>query len=366
MPTPKERALQAINHREPDRVPVDYSAKDEVTKTLIQYYGCRNQDELLEQFRVDFRYVDPVDRLLYNDHLYRGPEMRRYPDGSWDDVWGVRHKRVPYQTAFGGGIYNEPVGAPLRDATTVAEVDAYPWPDPAWYDFSGVAAQCALYPDHAIVGGVWAAIFGDAWRMQGLDTFLMNLIAAPAVAEAILRHVEEFYLAINDRFFQAAPGKVAIFYHGGDLGMQDRLLISPMMFRRFVKPGLARLTEQGHKYGAKVMYHTCGAVRDILPDLIEIGTDILDPVQAAATGMDLKELKQEFGEDICFHGGISTQTVLPIMTPEEVRDEVRRVLDIMMPGGGYILQSDQSLQPDVPIENIVAMYEAAQEYGVYS
>ena len=113
------------------------------------------------------------------------------------------------------------------------------------------------------------------------------------------------------------------------------------------------------------MYHTCGAIREIIPDFIEIGVDILDPVQAAATGMDLAELKREFGRDICLHGGISTQTVLPFMSAAEVRDEVRRTLDIMMPGGGYILVPDQSLQPDVPLENIVAMYEAGREYGVY-
>lgn len=365
MLTPKERALEAINHREPNRVPVEYRAKPEVTQLLLRHYQLQTQEELLDQFGVDFRYVEPVYHLVDNDHLYRGPERPHYPDGSWDDIWGVRRRKVEYQTALGSGTYNELVSYPLRDACTVAEVDTYPWPDPGWYDFSGVAAECDLYPDYAIVGGVHALPFGDAWRMQGMDIFFMNMIAAPAVVEAIFRHVEEFYREINVRFFEAAQGKVTVFYMGSDLGTQERLLISPQMFRRFVKPILARLTEQGHSYGAKVMYHTCGAVRDIIPDFIDIGIDILDPVQSAAAGMDLKELKQEFGNDICFHGGISTQTILPFGTPEQVRDEVWRTLDIMMPSGGYILQSDQYLQLDVPVENIVAMYEAVREYGVY-
>lgn len=361
----KQRALAAIEHRALDRVPIDYSAKPEVTERLQSRLGAASLQPLLEQLHVDFWYVAPVDRIVFQHQLYCGPDLPRYPDGSWEDIWGVRFRPVEYETTTGPGVYQETVRAPLAEATTVAEVERHRWPKGSWYDYSGVAAECDRFADWATVGGAWATIFGDAWRLQGIEVFLTNMVYAPEVIQAIVERVEQFYTEANTEIFRRARSKLDIFYMGSDFGTQKSMFMSRKMWKQFFAPGIARATALARKHGLKVMFHTCGAILDLIPDFIEMGVDILDPVQVAADGMSLVKLKREFGRDLCFHGGISTQTVLPFGTAQEVRDEVRRTLDIMMPGAGYIFQPDQSLQPDVPLDNILAMYETAWEHGLY-
>ncbi len=363
--TSRQRGLLAIEHTQPDHVPVDFRATDEAVARIQQHLGVADYRGLLDILGVDFWYVPPVERLVFQHSQYIGPGLKRHPDGSWDDFYGVTFKPVQYMTTGGPGFYQELVRSPLAEASTVAEVDAYPWPEPSWIDISGFAAECDANAGRATIGGAWATVFGDSWRLQGLERFLLNLAAAPDVAEAIIDHVEQFYTELNVRIFELAKGKLDIFYMGSDFGTQQSLLMSRRMFQRFFKPRLARLSSLAHRYGCKVMMHCCGAVRQLIPDFIETGIDILDPVQVSAAGMDLVELKREFGQDICFHGGLSTQQFLPFHTPEQIRDEVRRVLEIMMPGGGFIFQPDHRIQLDVPIENILATYRAAKDFGAY-
>jgi uroporphyrinogen decarboxylase len=275
-----------------------------------------------------------------------------YPTGIWEDVWGVRRKRVQISS----GTYDEVCESPLAGSTTVEEVAAHRWPDPDWFDYSDIADQCRRYKDYVLVGGSWGAIFGDAYRLQGMETFLMNMVLYPEVVHAIIERVEHFYYQVNERIFDAANGQLDIYYFGNDFGTQRDLLISPEMFREFFLPGLTRLAHQGKERGMAVMFHSCGAVGALIPDLIAAGVDILDPVQGQATGMDPLELKAKFGDKICLHGGIDTQQLLPFGTVEQVKQRVRRVVEVVGRGGGYILAPDQSLQGDVPLENILAIY----------
>jgi uroporphyrinogen decarboxylase len=354
----KERVLLAIHHHPPDRVPMDYRARSEVSQTLTHRLGVVGYDGLLERLDIDFRYIQPIE-VIYERQRYKGPTLRTFQDGSWADIWGVRRKQVQISTGF----YDEVCYSPLAAATTVEEVAAHSWPDPDWFDYSDIAEQCQRYKDYALVGGSWGAIFGDAYRLQGMETFLMNLALRPEVPRAIIERVEHFYYAVNKRIFDAANGQLDIYFFGNDFGTQQGLLISPKMFREFFAPGLARLAKQAKERGMVVMFHSCGAVRALVPDFIAAGIDILDPVQAQAANMDPTSLKAEFGQDICFHGGIDTQRLLPFSTAEQVRQRVQEVTEAVGKGGGYILAPDQALQGDVPLENVLAMYSTRLSIG---
>jgi uroporphyrinogen decarboxylase len=356
----KERVWHAVHHQAPDRVPIDYSARPEVSAALRTHLGLASQDDLLAYLDADFRYIEPRE-VIYDRQRYQGPPLRTFPDDSWEDIWGVRRVRL----IVANGAYDEVCAAPLAHATTVEEVEAHRWPTPDWFDYRDVPAQCRRYAGYALVGGGWGAIFGDAYRLQGLQTFLMNMAERPEVAQAIIDRVARFYYGVNERIFDAVAVAAAdsgpgldIFYFGNDFGTQRALLLSPRMYRQFFAAGIARLAGQAKERGMAVMYHSCGAVHALIPDFIAAGIDILDPVQAQAVDMDPLALKAQFGSRICFHGGIDTQRLLPFATPAAVQARIRQIAEAVGANGGYILAPDQSLQGDIPVENILAMYTA--------
>jgi uroporphyrinogen decarboxylase len=237
-------------------------------------------------------------------------------------------------------------------------VQSHRWPSPDWFDYGDVAEQCRRYEAYARIGGGWGAVFGDAYRLQGLETFLINLFDRPEVAQAIIDHVEQFYAHVNERILDAANGGLDVFYFGNDFGTQRALLVSPSIYRRFFAPAIGRLTSQAKSAGLDVMFHSCGSVRPLLPDFVAAGIDILDPVQAAAEGMDPLGIKAEMGSRLCLHGGVDTQRLLPSGTPADVADRVRLLCDVVGAGGGFILAPDQLLQSDVPPSNVLALYGA--------
>lgn len=356
----KERVLAAIEHAEPDRVPIDFSAEPEVLEKLYSHFGHCDYNRLLEELNVDLRYIHPRE-VVYEKDYYVGPEVKVLADGTWYDIWGVGRSPVAYKA----GVYQQMVFSPLEGVVSVNKAEEHPWPDPDWYDCSRVPEQCARYQEYALVGGGWGAVFGDTSRILGMEHFMASLIEAPEVVKAVIRQVEEFYLEVDVRLFEAARGMLDIYYFGNDFGTQQNLLMSETMIRDFFGPSLRNLIGQAKGYGLKVMFHSCGSVRAIIPFLIELGVDILDPIQVGAEGMSPLGLKADFGERIAFHGGVDTQGVLPFGSSEEVRRAVKDLLEIMKPGGGFILAPSQELQPDVPMENILAMYEAAIQYGRY-
>ena len=346
----KERVMAAVHLGEPDRVPIDLLPNRWVEERLHGDLGTTTHRELLERLHCDI-----VDLRGVVDPAYRGPvpPVRDLGDGVRENVWGWRQRVV--QTAT--GPEEQFVDFVLAGATTVEDLDRHRWPSPDWFDFTDFAERLEPWKDFAVMAS-GPSVFQHATFLRRLDNLLMDMAAEPEMAHCIMDRFTDFYLAFFDRMLTAAEGRIDILRTADDMGTQQSLFISPEMFRAFVKPRVKKLVDLAHGHGAKFLFHSCGAVRPLIGDLIEIGVDVLDPLQAAADSMDPQVLKDQFGSRLCLHGGICTQFLLPKGTPAEVRAEVCRRVDILGRGGGYILAPCHVLQTDVPTENILAMCEA--------
>ena len=355
----KQRVLAAVDHVEPDRVPVDFGATSEVAERLCRELGT-HYDGLLERFGVDFRRVNPryvgpaIDRPVAE--LFIGAMVERNADGTLVDIWGRTYRETSYST----GVYLEVVAWPLADAESADDVAAHRFPIPDWFDHTALGAAAAA--DHAVLAG-WVRILNTAFELRGMERLMLDMALDADLAHAIIGRVTDFYYEDTRRALEAAGGSVDIFCFGDDYGTQRGPLISPSMWDEFVRPYLARVVDLVKSYGVKIYLHSCGSVRQFIPRFIEIGVDILDPIQAQAEQMIAAELKAEFGDEICFHGGLDTQDTIPFGTPAQVRELARRMLAEMAPGGGYIAAPDHHLQADVPTANILALYDALHEFG---
>ena len=355
----QQRVICVIAHKSPDRIPVDYWAVPELTETLLEKFGLVNEEQLLEKLIIDIRYVKPSYIGSDFEEQPDGSLHRKLSDGTFVDIWGVRRKKVNW----GKGSYLEMIESPLRDASSVKEIESHIWPRVEDFDYQSISRQCKKYKDLAIIltGDrltTRASVFKLAMYLRGMDKLLMDLALNPKLVEALVAKLLEFHLEHNRRIFEAASKEIDIFMIGDDFGSENGLLLSPLMFRRFFKPALGCLIDLAKKFNLKTMLHTCGAVRELIPDLIEIGLDVLNPIQTRAKGMDPKKLKKEFGKDICFHGSMDVQKTLPFGTPDEIKRTVNSRIKTLGKGGGFILAPSHNLQPDIPIENIIAMYEA--------
>lgn len=290
---------------------------------------------------------------------YIGPQPRASRPGAVRDLWGVEREPVE----VGGVRYLEVTHPPLAEAETVAEVEAYPWPDPEAYDFDEVARQAEAAGDFYVINVGHrlnrTSVLKCAIYLRGMDNFLMDLALRPALARAIIRHITDYYLAHNERIFRAARGLVDAFLMGDDFGTQTGLLVSLESWREFFAPSLREFAALARSYGLTVMMHSCGAVRELIDDLIEVGVEVLNPIQVRAAGMDIEGLKETFGGRISFYGGIDIQQTLPRGTVAEVEAEVAHTIEVLGAGGGYILCPTHNIQPDTPVENVLAVYRTA-------
>ncbi|HID05663.1 MAG TPA: hypothetical protein EYP10_00795, partial [Armatimonadetes bacterium] len=303
--TSHERVMTTLQHCEPDRVPVDYWAVSEVTERLKKHFGFKTDEELLHHFNVDLRYV--------RGPSYIGLELRRHPDGTVEDLWGVRRRVV---TIEGNGYrwsYKHVVEPPLAGATSVHDIEKHRWPSPDWWNYSTIADECERHRKrgYAVVNAGdrldRTAQFKPFMYIRGMEQAYIDLIKNPDIAEAIIAHIRDYFLEYNRRVFEAADGKIDIFMMGDDFGTQRGLMVDVETWRRFFKPGFKAFIELAHSFGIKVMHHTCGSVVELIPDFIECGLDILQSLQPRAVGMDLKVLKREYGKYLCFHDGIDVQ-----------------------------------------------------------
>lgn len=381
--TPRQRLLAALQHKEPDRVPYDLASTQ---VTGISAVACAKlrvrlglppvepkmmdvmqqvvhpHDDLLDRLKVDTRGIFP--RISSNWNITAQDDG----DGlAIVDEWRCK-QRMPR-----GGHYYSLVESPLSDTMlTVEAVDSFTWPDAAdsrrW---EGLREQAKLLRSRGfpvVMRGLCAGILEMACRIRPMDKFMMDLAMNEAAAVHLLRKIADLKLAFWDAALGDLGDVVDVVAEADDYGTQESMLISPEMYRRILKPMQAELFRviRTKLDDGFIFFHSCGNVRALIPDFIEIGVDILNPVHIAATGMEPVALKRDFGRDIVFWGGgVDTQAVLSRGTPEQVREDVKQNIAALAPGGGFVFNTVHNIQSDVPVENVIAMWEALQEFGGY-
>lgn len=359
--TSRERVQAALSHRQPDRAPIELRFAPELENALAASAGVRKED-LATWLGQDLATVRPAFKRPASDIRYADPTLEVTPDGLYLDIYRVPFRLVetPLQS------YLELAGQPpLAKCESIAELDDYPWPNADMWDYDNIPT--ALSNLEAVDGpAAWGhsrGIFEIAHFMRGMDNFMIDLALRPDFACALMDHIMDYLLAKAERVLQAGAGMFALFEYNDDVASQRAMLISVEMWREFIRPRIARMFDLIHQYGARVKYHSCGAVYRIIPDLVEIGVEVLNPIQPLATDMDPFALKAEFGNHLCFHGGIDIQDLLPNASPAEVRQHVRRMLEEVGRDGGYILSGSHTLQADIPVDNVIAMLEEAKLCG---
>ncbi|MBN1436954.1 MAG: hypothetical protein JW936_07755 [Sedimentisphaerales bacterium] len=351
-----QRVQITLDHKQPDRVPVEISMAPDLRRKMKQHLSF--DDAQLDQYIAnDFAFIGPVFKNPASEIHYADPTIEVTPQDHYLDIYRVPFKKI--ETQF--QTYIDLVGnPPLRQCDSIQELDDFPWPTPNLWDYSNIEADIQAHPQKA----TWAhsrGFFEIAHFIRGMEEFMMDLALNPDFACRLMDHIAEYLLERTRCILQAAKGKLTICEYNDDVASQNGLLMSPDMWRQFVKPRMARFCDLIHQHGAKVKYHSCGSVRAIIPDLIEIGVDILNPIQPLAQGMDPFELKREFGKDLVFHGGIDIQELLPNADVQQVRDHTQKMIDIVGKDGGYILSGSHCLQADAPAENIIALIEQAKK-----
>lgn len=361
----KERVQAVLNHQVPDRVPMMMSANTWVVEKLKKHLGVSTDRELLRALHLDVFDMRGIDYKGAVAPRFIGPDHVGVPADWCGDVLRLfGYREIVTETPF-GKAYS--AGEPCLSACeTLEELQAYPWPQADWFDYSTLRRDLEPWAEEFAIAATGASVFQHPTLYRGFERLLVELAAEPAIAHFILDQVTNFYHDYFERIFAEVGDLIDIFRLADDIGGQENLLISPKMLRTYLEPRVRRLADLAHRHGIKVMFHTDGNVRRVIPDLIDWGVDILDPVQPEVPAMNPAELKQEFGARLIFSGGISAQDVLPAGTADDVRREVQRVLATLGAGGGYLLSPGHpSVQGDIPVENIVAMYEAGLEYGQY-
>lgn len=381
--TPRQRVLKALNHETPDRVPIDLGGNQTgihkfAYQALLAHLGIEDQvtvmdavqqlarpcEAVLQRFHVDTRYI-----AAGAPAGWKGGIVTNRRDGRlWHDltdefgvVWSMPDDQPNYMDIS---------HHPLADAT-IDDIRAYPFPkgdDPS--RFQGLREQALRLrreTPYAVVSGISGVVYEICWYLRGLEQWFVDMLTQPEFCEALLEQTLKFWLDWFRLFLDEVGDLVDVIMIGDDLAGQKGPLFRPAIYRQIVKPRHKQLVQAIRaRTQAKIWYHTCGACLDYIPDLLDNGIDILNPVQISATGMDPAALKAGFGDRLVFWGGaIDAQHVLPSASPETVREHVRRNLEVWKPGGGYVFNNVHNIQAGVPPENVVALYEAAYEYGFY-
>lgn len=289
-----------------------------------------------------FNFLNDDCRWIAADDGYKHPEGLPALDPAY---------HTSRETLSAGGYF--------ANAETVKEIESYPWPDPKYCDFTEIYKQIDEHQDKMVMTGMWSAFFHVVSDFFGMENYFIKMYECPEVVEALTERVVDYYVAANEKFFAGLGDRADVMFFGNDFGTQLDLFISPENFRKFILPSFKRLIAVGKKYNKLIMLHSCGSIYRIIPDLIDSGVDILHPIQAQAAGMSAKDLKQ-YKNDLAFVGGIDAQTFFVNATPQQIKDEVHRVRDILGPSL-VVSPSHEEVLPNVPAENILAMAEAARD-----
>jgi uroporphyrinogen decarboxylase len=283
---------------------------------------------------------------------YTGPTSEDH-GSHLDHVWGL----IPQQVSTKDITYVDWINHPMADFTSVSEVESYPAPDIEDFDFSGMVVDEELKKKVIYSVGKLNHIFMLASRLRGMDRFLLDMAMDPAFAEALVTRVAQFAVELNRRALEQVGEKVDHYVLWDDIAMQNGMMMSPEHWEKYFRKWYEALYGEAKKYGLKIIYHCCGSFHPIIPTLIDIGVDILDPVQTSAREMDLATLKKRYGNNVCWHGGIDVQQLLPHGTVEQIRSTARQAKEIFGNGGGIVLGPSHEITPDTPVENILAIYE---------
>ncbi|OIO72861.1 MAG: uroporphyrinogen-III decarboxylase-like protein [Elusimicrobia bacterium CG1_02_37_114] len=344
--TPKERWLKTLKREKTDRIPMDYWATGETTEKLMKHLNCNTESDIYRKLH--------IDKVMGVGPEYTGPKL---PENT--DIFGCKYKTVDY----GSGIYGECIYHPITEYKTVKEIkENYKWPEPDWCDYSKIKAQIEGKEDYPIQGG-GSEPFLTYKYLRGDEQAFVDLIENPEIVNYCLDKLFDMAYQNTLRIYEQIPGKVMLSYVAEDFGSQDDLMCSPQQIKEYFIPRMKRMMDLAHSAGAYVFHHSDGAVRKIIPDMIEAGIDALNPIQWKCRGMDREGLKRDFGDKLIFHGGVDNQHTLPFGTKEEVKQEVIDNIRILGKGGGYILAPCHNIQSVTPPENIVEMYKTGYEYG---
>ncbi len=344
--TPKERWLAVLTGNKPDRIPMDYWATGETTAALLKHLGCSTEDEMCQRLHIDMAIKVKPD--------YVGPPLPPH-----QDVFGCRFKEVVYGT----GTYSECIFHPLAGINSVNDMEnIYHWPDADWWDYSSIPAQIHGKENFPILGGQHEP-FLTYKDLRGQEKAFMDLVENPELVHYCLEKISALSFTEIQRIYEQIPGKVMLTYVAEDMGGQEDLMISPVHIRQFLLPFMKRIINFIHDQGAFVFHHNDGSIRRIIPDMIGLGIDLLNPIQWRCKNMERTGLKRDFGNKVAFHGAMDNQYTLPFGSEKDVREEVLDNLEILGADGRYILAPCHNIQPITPIENIIAMYETGYEFG---
>jgi len=382
----QERVRTSIQHLTPDRTPVDLVATSEVWDILVDHFqpdidGLEDmiwlqpeREAVLRLLEVDLRlfsydmFCTPPDHIIkpgaeinWWDTLMRSTPNRMWrqvmPDGSIYDIWGVHFKLEQHMF----GQYEGHAGWPLGNADTIGQLKQHPWPEPDWWDFSELPAMIDRLqrdgPYH--VRFRLGSFFEQAWALRGLEDFLMDFVRAPEMAEYIMDRILEVHLENLRTVLELVGDRLDMVYTYDDVATQNSLMISPVHWERYIKPRHKQILDLVHQHGNTAMYHCDGAVAPLIPQLIEIGVDVLNPIQTDTPEMEPETLKSKYGDELTFHGGIDIIQTLPQGSPEQVQAEVKARINVLGQDGGYVVCSSHHIQPDTPLANVLAMYEPA-------
>ena len=381
--TSRERVLAALNHEPPDRVPIDLGGNQtgihrNAYRALLTHLGIRDEvtimdavqqlaqpcEAVLERLRVDTRYIAAGAAQDFKGGIERHEREGRL----WHDLvdeFGIRWSMPDDEP-----LYMDITHHPLAHAT-IDDIRAYPFPkgdDPG--RFAGLrdrALAIRRETPYACVSGISGVVYEICWYMRGLEQWFCDMLTQPAFCEALIDQTLKFWMDWFRVFLDEVGDVVDVIMIGDDLAAQSGPLFNPEIYRKIVKPRHKQLVQYiKSRTGARIWYHTCGACRTYIPDLLDNGIDILNPVQISAADMDPEDLKKTFGRDLVFWGGgIDAQHVLPTGTPEQIRDHVRTNVTAFKPSGGYVFNNVHNIQGGVPPENILSLFDAAHEFGRY-
>ena len=372
----RERVIKALSHQEPDRIPFDLGSTANSSihilgyQKLKAYFGIEAEDTIIHKMMQTVAVHEPVLQALDIDLRYAGPGA---PDSKPDipvgedgyqDEWGVIRRKPP------SSLYYDMVKSPLAGPITIQDIVNFPWPDPSDPGYTRGLRERLLYyrenTDYAIVLRLPSVFVHTTQYLRGFEDWFIDLAADKKLAAALFDAATEQSTALAEEILKVGADLADVVYTSDDMGFQNGLMVSPELYRELFKPRHKKFFDTVKKHtSAFIHFHCCGSIYKLLDDLIELGVDVIHPVQVAAKDMDSSILGPEFGNRLSFWGGIDTQRVLPKGTTKEVKAEVRRRIRDLAPGGGYILSAVHDIQPDVPVENIIAMYEAGREYGKY-